>query len=415
MARGAGGKGGGRGGKYGGGRGGRGRGRRDDFARMDLDGDGIISPEEYKFAQMDLDGDGVITAEEFRAHQAGARRHGHGGGGFGGGGSPHPAKPAVGAHMGGAGGGAGGAAGGLGMAAAGAMMGAAAAHMGGMGGGGAAGRPGGHGHGYGPVGHGGGGPPSVQALRNVSCIQVQEQMSMIEAGAAALLGAEVEMPNTYAIVDAATRRQLFYAQENTGFIMRQVKQCFGECAPWDLHIMQTGFGGAQPAIHIDRPCSLTCCCFNRPMAGVYDVLSRQQLGSITDPCTCLSTAFHVKDAYGTEVYTADGGCCQPGLWCPCPVGPCAQVDFDINDRRSGKKVGHIRKQLPGLLSWLMAPDVDNYMVDFGHVRDPTHKALLMSLAIYMDFRYWNDSTRDNKDYGLPFLGVDRYGTDREMS
>lgn len=262
------------------------------------------------------------------------------------------------------------------------------------------------------MGHGGHGhgawhksPPAARALQNVSCIQVQEKVSLLEAGAAALLGHEVEMPNTYAIVDTASHRQLFYAQEKTGFVMRQVKQCFGDCAPWNLDIMSS-YAGAQPALHVDRPFSCTCLCLNRPIAGVYDA-GGLPLGTITDPCTCLSTVFHVRDAYDTEVLTVDGGCCQPGLWMPCPVGPCAQVDFDIKDTRSGRKVGRIRKQLPGLLSWLIAPDVDNYTVDFGHVRDATHKLLLMTLAIYMDFRYWNDSTRDNKDYGLPFLGADR--------
>merc|ERR1719203_1862685 len=248
--------------------------------------------------------------------------------------------------------------------------------------------------------------PVMQVMQSVNRLQINEKVSVLEAGAA-LLGQEVEMPNTYHIIDPVSHRQLFTAEEQTDFFNRQMKQCCGDCAPWSIDINYTSPAAIQRVLHIDRPFSYTCLCCNRPTATVFDVASGARVGSITDPCTCFSTVFHVRDQAGKEIFTADGGCCQPGLWCPCPVGPCAQVDFDIKDQRSGQKVGHIRKQLPGVLSWLLAPDVDNYTVDFGKVRDPTHKALLMSLAIYMDFRYWNDSTRDNPDYGLPFLGVDR--------
>lgn len=240
-------------------------------------------------------------------------------------------------------------------------------------------------------------------MQNVAKIQIQEHVDYLEAGAALLGGVEVEMPNRYAVLDGMTGQQLFFATERTGFIMRQLKQCFGDCAPWGVDIMYTGRGPHQRAINVDRPTSCTCLCLNRPTADVVDATTGYSLGSITDPCTCFSTVFHVRDRSGSEVLVADGGCCQAGLWFPCPFGPCAQVDFDLLERRSGHKVGHIRKMLPNPLMWAFAPDVDNYFVDFGKVHDPAHKALLMALAIYMDFRYWNDSTRDRKDHGIPFL------------
>lgn len=240
-------------------------------------------------------------------------------------------------------------------------------------------------------------------MQHVRRIQVEEKVSFIEAGAA-WLGQEIEMPNRYSIIDSATRRPIFSAEERTNFFMRQLKQCFGDCAPWELDIAYTGSGGSQPAFSVERPPSCTCLCLNRPTADVLDAAGGGSLlGSISDPCTCFSTVFHVRDAQGQEVYAVDGGCCQPGLWFPCPLGPCARVNFAIQDRRSGQEVGHIQKQLPGLLTWCFAPDVDHYVVDFASVRDPAHKALLMALAIYMDFRYWNDSSRDEKGGGLPFL------------
>ncbi|CAK0825867.1 unnamed protein product, partial [Prorocentrum cordatum] len=89
-------------------------------------------------------------------------------------------------------------------------------------------------------------PPAVQAMRGVSRIEVQEKVNAIEAGAA-LLGQEVEMPNRYAVIDGATHQQVFFAVEQTGFVQRQLKQCFGDCTPWNLDIFYTGRGAPQKA------------------------------------------------------------------------------------------------------------------------------------------------------------------------
>lgn len=248
-------------------------------------------------------------------------------------------------------------------------------------------------------------PPAVQAMRHVSRVEVQEKVNLVEASTA-LLGQEVEMPNRYAIIDSATHQQVFFAVEQTGFLQRQMKQCFGDCAPWNLDIFFTGHGAPQKAFHVERPATCTCCCLNRPMAGVFDASSGRPLGSIRDPCTCFSTYFSVTDERGREVLTADGGCCQLGLWCPCPCGPCSVVNFDIADSQTGQKVGSIQKRIPSPFVWLMAPDVDNYAVDFGQVSNPSYKVLIMAMSMFMDFRYWNDNSRDNKNHGLPYLRVD---------
>lgn len=181
--------------------------------------------------------------------------------------------------------------------------------------------------------------------------------------------------------------------------MRQLNQCFGDCAPWNLDILYTGQGTAKSAFHLERPWTCTCCCFNRPVVNVLDAVTGATVGSISDPFTCCSTAFTVRDARGRRVLSADGGCCQPGLWCPCPLGPCARVDLGVTDAESGARVGHVRKRLPGCCMWLLAPDVDNYEIDFGAVRSPAYKTLLMALAIFMDFRYFNNSSRDEQSRG----------------
>lgn len=36
-----------------------------------------------------------------------------------------------------------------------------------------------------------------------------------------------------------------------------------------------------------------------------------------------------QDHEGRDLVTIDGGCCQLGLFCPCPCGPCSRVTFEI--------------------------------------------------------------------------------------
>ena len=42
--------------------------------------------------------------------------------------------------------------------------------------------------------------------------------------------------------------------------------------------------------------------------------------------------------------------------------------------------------MPSCLTWCFASDVDSYKVEFGGVQSPQYRALLMALAIFIDFR-----------------------------
>jgi len=242
--------------------------------------------------------------------------------------------------------------------------------------------------------------PAMQVMEGVSGLTIKEKVSLVEA-ATALLGQEVEMANKYSILDAGTGEQIFYAVEQTDCITRQVKQCCGDCAPWSVDILLTKKGHQQKAFHMERPFTCTCCCFNRPVVEISDTSGRS-IGRVVDPCTCCAMTFHVHDAQGNDVVTADGGCCQWGICCPLPCGPCSKIDFDVLTR--GRKVGHLQKKVPGCCKFFFASDADNYHVDFGAVRDPYHKVLIMALAIFMDFRYFNNNSADDDGGVLGLLG-----------
>lgn len=235
---------------------------------------------------------------------------------------------------------------------------------------------------------------AMECLSGIQTLQVKEKANVFEV-ITAMLGQEIEMGNKYRIMGGPDHpggpdHELFFAVEQTGFCRRQQKQCCRDCAPWDVDIMYTE-GGAQPAYPVfkmKRECTYTCCCFNRP---AVDVLTGQGqlIGSIIDPWTCCGMNFTINGPNGDQLFSADGGCCQCGICCPCPCGPCSTVEFPVS-RPSGEQVGMVQKQLT-CCNWLLGGDVENYKVDFAGVSNPRNKALLMALAIFIDFRYYSDA------------------------
>merc|ERR1712046_382378 len=92
---------------------------------------------------------------------------------------------------------------------------------------------------------------------------------------------------------------------------------------------------------------------------------------------------------------ANGACCQLGMCCPCPCGPCAKVYFPVSDAKSGVEVAMVTKVVPSCLKFLFAEDVDNFLVEFRDVQNPDWKALLIGLALFIDFRYFNEQSPDH--------------------
>merc|ERR1719323_1797717 len=100
------------------------------------------------------------------------------------------------------------------------------------------------------------------------------------------------------------------------------------------------------AFEMKRDWTCTCCCFNRPVAVMTDATTGVKIGSITDPFACCDLTFDVRGPNDESTLKATGGCCQWGLCCPLPCGPCAEVNFPVSDAKSGREVGRLRKKVP---------------------------------------------------------------------
>mmetsp|Transcript_43467 Transcript_43467/g.114951 ORF Transcript_43467/g.114951 Transcript_43467/m.114951 type:complete len:254 (+) Transcript_43467:97-858(+) len=246
--------------------------------------------------------------------------------------------------------------------------------------------------------------PAMQAMGQVQNIKIKEKVRLLEA-ATALLGQEIEMANKYSIEDRDTGAQVFYATEETNCLAMQCKQVASDCAPWKLSVLYTGGHQPMEAFRMEKEWSCTCLCLNRPTMTVIDTQTRQFVGSITDPCTCLAMKFEIVGANGQTMGYADGGCCQWGMLCPLPCGPCAKVEFEIQDA-DNREVGRLTKKIPGWCKFLFSPDVDNYNVQMGGIKDPAFKTLVLALALFMDFRYFSDNKNDGEGGLLGRFGLD---------
>lgn len=246
----------------------------------------------------------------------------------------------------------------------------------------------------------GGMSPALACLAAHPRIEVKEKASWIEAITAAI-GFEIEMANKYKIYAEGGENELFYAVEQTDCCARQCKSSCPDCAPWNVHILHhDGMGGYGKAFHMERPQTCTCCCLNRPIVDIHDSMAgEKKIGSIQDPFACCDLTFTLRDPNDEPVLKALGGCCQLGLICPLPCGPCSKVNFEVVDAKTNESVGSIQKRVPSCCKFLFASDVDNYYVEFGKVQDPTWKAMMMALSIFIDFRYFSDNKNDDGGFG----------------
>jgi len=243
----------------------------------------------------------------------------------------------------------------------------------------------------------------AEALRSSKGVKIVEKVSLLEA-ATALMGSEIEMANKYNVKDKSTGNPLFYIIESTGCCSRQIKSCCPDCVPWSVDILWTGSGGADKVMSMKRSCTWTCLCFNRPTVHIEDAKSGASMGYVRDPCNCCGSDLAAHDASGTKLFSANGGCIQLGTIMPMPCGPCAKVEYDLQDA-NGQSIGMLTKKVPGCCKFFLSGDVQNYEVDFGESPvwdEPTNKALMIGLAIFMDFRYFSENPND--DDGGDFTG-----------
>eukprot|EP00746_Dinoflagellata_sp_MGD_P077770 gnl/MRDRNA2_/MRDRNA2_31163_c0_seq1.p1 gnl/MRDRNA2_/MRDRNA2_31163_c0~~gnl/MRDRNA2_/MRDRNA2_31163_c0_seq1.p1 ORF type:complete len:333 (-),score=52.98 gnl/MRDRNA2_/MRDRNA2_31163_c0_seq1:42-1040(-) len=251
----------------------------------------------------------------------------------------------------------------------------------------------------------------MRILQNSHRVRIEEKVNVLEAAVENLFGFELEMANKY-VIKTEEGHPIFLAVEKTNVCNRQ---CGGDCRAVDVDVAIIGQDSAlseeagstvdwnfNPIQHVDssesqvfiklrKDFQCTLCCFNRPEVRVMSVASGKLLGIIKHPWNFCDMTFSISDHFEQELLRARAGCCQSGILCPCPLGPCSEVSFSVTDPASGRELASLRKQVPGCLKYCFAQDVNNYLVEFDKIEDPTQRALMVALALFIDFRYFNST------------------------
>jgi len=230
----------------------------------------------------------------------------------------------------------------------------------------------------------------LTCLSNCDQIQVKERFNLFEA-----IHFSNATKSRYRVFQG-NGDEIFFGVEQAvcGQWLWPLQTFLPDCAPWNIDIYLTenrdsAVTPGESAFTLRRPCTPTCCCFNRPVVDVTDVETGVRLGSIKEPFTCWDFKFLVQDTDNNTVMRVRGDCCEWGLCCPYPCGPCAKVDLNVLQTNSGT-TGSVQKKAPLCWNFLRGKEQDDtYRVDFGTVQAPEDKALLMALAILIDFKYFH--------------------------
>ena len=71
-----------------------------------------------------------------------------------------------------------------------------------------------------------------------------------------------------------------------------------------------------------------------------------KIGTVKAEFSCCDDKFQILDHNETPILMITGSCCQMGKFCTLPVGPCAEVTFDVINPVTNS-TGYIKKVWSG--------------------------------------------------------------------
>ena len=143
-----------------------------------------------------------------------------------------------------------------------------------------------------------------------------------------------------------------------------------------------------------KPFKISICCLCRPEMILSLNDGNLKLGTIKQIWTICSPEFEIYDAKEQLRFLVTADCCQCGLKCANNwIGKSYEVLFDIVSLENGKVVGNIIKKVAEEAEYIT--DADSYQVNFPINSAPYDKLLLTSLALMIDYQYF-EVTESNK-------------------
>lgn len=231
-----------------------------------------------------------------------------------------------------------------------------------------------------------------QAIFNtLQGIYIKQKMSLTEV----LTG--FNTANKYQVFELsnsgnALRKQIFQCTETSDCCDRM---CMApECRGISLNVAKvaqnTDFE-EEVVLRLVRECQCTCCCCNRPEMKVYYVErgNNMYLGKVVDPFDCCTHNYEVFDANNQKRFHVAADCCQLGFICNCPCDSCETIEFKLWSGDKQRQENSIVKKGAGCAKNAIST-ADNFAVPFPMGATWQDKALLLALALMIDFLQFED-------------------------
>lgn len=148
------------------------------------------------------------------------------------------------------------------------------------------------------------------------------------------------------------------------------------------------------------------CCF-LPELHISDGAGNK-IGTVKNMFACCDHRFVIYDHEDMPVLSIYGSCCQCGMFCTCPCGPCSEqnrisdltrrIIFDIQNTETGS-TGSIKKIWSGLGHEALT-DADSFTLQYPPDATVYHKMLLLGAVFLIDFMYFEENQNDNNSYSV---------------
>jgi hypothetical protein len=187
-------------------------------------------------------------------------------------------------------------------------------------------------------------------------------------------------------------RQWRAIEESTCIQRNCVQQ---NCRSFKLKILSVQNGpteSLQACLRMERPCTCTCLCLNRPFITMNYIEGNENiyLGKISDPYDICKSLFQVYDKSDNPIYKIQTCCVQCGVVCRgCPCSPCKKVVFEVVDLRTGTPVPGISMTNPPCMDDLVS-DSDNYGMDFAPGTSWEDRSLLLGAILFVDYMMFEE-------------------------
>ena len=219
-----------------------------------------------------------------------------------------------------------------------------------------------------------------------------------------------EFTNTYNIYkkkagkEKKKGKKIWKAKEKSSYYQRNCIQ--HNCREFKLKVKNINRADDEAddetCLKMDRPCTCTCLCLNRPFITVNYVENENDtyLGKIKDPYDFCNHFYIVYDRDDKEIYKIEAYCYQCGLVCMgYPCEPCERVEFKIKDLRTGEECPPLIKKNKDCLK-AMISDADNFALEFPKNSSWEDRTLLMAATLFIDYMLFEEKGGNQGGVGV---------------